>query len=227
MFIKIDSKFLQSIATDSERIPSLYYSNYWLVKNFFWMRLKLINYQISKIKTKKDSCLDFGGGGGVFLPTLSSQFKTVVFIDLETLEASKVVEKYNLKNVKLIKEDIANASIPEAPFDVIVAADVLEHFQDLSMPISVFHKLLKKDGVLLTSLPTENFIYTSIRKIFNITKPWDHYHTGYQVELSLKRAGFKQIGRNFVPLFYNIFPLFLISAWKFNKSFNINLKYRD
>lgn len=220
MFIEIDSKFLKSIATDSERLPSLYYSRYWLLKNFFWMRLKLINYQINKLKVKKSSCLDFGGGGGVFLPTLSHQFKAVVLIDLETLEASKVIEKYGLKNVRLIKDDIATANILEAPFDVIVAADVLEHFQDLSVPVAFFRKFLKEDGVLITSLPTENFIYTSLRKVFNVTKPWDHYYTGYEVESYLKRAEFKQITSNFVPLFYNIFPLFLISAWQLNEPFN-------
>lgn len=214
MFLEIEPSFLQAIATDSDRIPTLYYSKYWLVKKVFWMRLRLIDWLISKFSKNKNSCLDFGGGGGVFLPTLAHRFRNVVLVDLEDVEACQVVNKYKLRNVKLVKEDILQVTLPDAPFDVIVAADVLEHFQDLSVPVPVLRKWLKKDGILYTSLPTENFIYTGLRKVFNITKPWDHYHTGYEVESYLKTHGFKQIHKVFVPLFWNILPLFLISAWK-------------
>lgn len=214
MFVEIDPNFLCSIATDSDRIPTLYYSNYWPVRQFFWMRLKLINRLLKQIKVNRESCLDFGGGGGVFLPTLSRQFTRVFFLDLEDAEARQVVEQYQLNNIKIIKQDIATVDIPNLFFDTIVAADVLEHFQDLSVPVVALRRCLKSDGFLLTSLPTENFIYTSLRKVFGITKPEDHYHTGYQVEAYLKSQGFQPVRRLFVPLYFNIFPLFLVTAWQ-------------
>jgi len=37
--------------------------------------------------------------------------------------------------------------------------DVLEHFQDLKEPVKEIARILKKDGFLVTSLPTENFFY--------------------------------------------------------------------
>lgn len=219
MFVEIEPHFLRTIATDSDRVPTLYYSKYWPVREVFWMRLKMINFHLQRLPIAKDSCLDFGGGGGVFLPTLSRQFKTVFFLDLEDIEARQVVEKHQLDNVKILKEDVAAVKIPPASFDAIIAADVLEHFQDLSMPASALRSWLKPNGVLLTSLPTENFIYTGLRKVFGITKPADHYHTGSEVESYLKSHGFKQIRRTFVPLFWNLFPLFLVSAWQRDENY--------
>ncbi|MBW4682868.1 MAG: class I SAM-dependent methyltransferase [Microcoleus vaginatus WJT46-NPBG5] len=220
MFVEIEPNFLRTIATDSDRVPTLYYSKYWPVRQVFWMRLKMINFHLQRLSIPKDSCLDFGGGGGVFLPTLSRHFKTVSFLDLEDIEARQVVEKHQLNNVKIFKNDVAVVKISQASFDAIIAADVLEHFQDLSMPASILRSWLKPDGVLLTSLPTENFIYICLRKVFGITKPADHYHTGSEVESYLKSHGFKQIRRTFVPLFWNIFPLFLVSAWQRDENYS-------
>ena len=157
-FLEIDPKFLQSIATDSDRVPTLYYSRYWPVRKFFWMRLKMLYQFILRAKTPRINCLDFGGGGGVFLPSLSNLFESVVCIDLNNEEAQKIIQKYRLANVKIIQEDISKAQIQEAPFDAIVAADVLEHFQDLSVPVDVLRRWLGREGILYTSLPTENFI---------------------------------------------------------------------
>lgn len=214
MFVEIEPSFLRSIATDSDRIPTLYYSNYLLVRQFFWMRLKLIYFHLQRLPINREVCLDFGGGGGVFLPTLSQLFKTVFFLDLEDAEARQVVEKHLLKNVKLVKQDIATVGFTKSSFDVIIAADVLEHFQDLSVPVTQIRNWLKQDGVLITSLPTENYLYVLLRQVFGVAKPADHYHTGYEVEAYLKARGFKQIRRTFVPLFGNILPLFLISVWR-------------
>ena len=214
MFIEIEPNFLRSIATDSDRVPTLYFSKYLPVRKFFWMRLRLI-YQLMKESLKqKTTCLDFGGGGGVFLPTLSHYFEKVFLIDLENSEAVKVADHYRLQNVALLKEDISCHSLQKIAFDAIFAADVLEHFSDLSVPVKVLKELMHKDTILFTSLPTENFIYITLRKIFKIEKPWDHYHTASEVEVFLQRSGFKRIRRTFVPFFFNFLPLFRISAWQ-------------
>ena len=214
MFVEIHPALLRKIATDSERIPSLYYSDHALVRQFFWMRLKLLYALISKSVNSQATCLDFGGGGGVFLPTLARYFQRVVFIDLEDKEARSVVEQFDLKNVRLIKSDIAKGDLEDASFDIVIAADILEHFQDLSFPVSVIKRWLKNDGRLYTSLPTENWIYTSLRKVFGVQKPEDHYHTGYEVERYLQSNGFKPVRKKFVPLVINLFPLFLVTEWR-------------
>lgn len=216
-FIELDTNFLQSIATDSDRVPSLYFSRYWPVRKGFWMRLRMIYWLLLRFQRVREKCLDFGGGGGVFLPTLSGLFKSVICIDLENKEAQKTIQEYGLDNVRLIQGDITKGQISDAPFDAIVAADVLEHFKDLSSPIDALKRWLGSDGILYTSLPTENYIYTGLRKVFGVTKPWDHYHTGYEVEMCLESHGFRKVESISVPLYFKAFPLFLISVWRIDR----------
>lgn len=214
MFIELDSKFLSEISTDSERVPTLYYSKNWFIKKFFWLRLRLI-YKMIKKRGTYENCLDFCGGGGVFLPTLCSCFKSVTFADLEDIEAKKVISFFKLTNVNLVKGDIANAKFKPNCFDVIIAADVLEHFKNLSVPTNILKECLSKKGVLYTSLPTESYLYVFLRRLFGIEKPKDHYHNGRFIEQHLQSLGFVRAKRRYVPFcYFPIFSLFVIGEWK-------------
>lgn len=216
-FIQIPREFLAEIATGSERIPSLYYHKNWFIREFFWLRLRFVYRRLLKYADKRGKCLDFGGGSGVFLPTLAGLFTKVVCIDLEIEEAGKVVKNYDLRNVILVQKDIREAGFQEQEFDAIVAADVLEHFRDLRPAVSALHQWLKSDGYLFTSLPTENSFYHWLRKVFKIVKPEDHYHTGTEVETYLEENGFALVDKKYSPLIFNLFPLFIISSWQKKK----------
>lgn len=212
-FVEIPAGFLASIASDSERIPTLYYTGNAPIRRVFWQRLRVLH-RLAGRHARRRSCLDFGGGGGVFLPSLAGLFERVVSIDLETAEAERVVERYGLGNVRLVRADVTRAELDEAPFDAIIAADVLEHFRDLEPPVAALHRWLRDDGVLLTSLPTENWVYVLLRRLFDVEKPPDHFHTAAEVERSLSARGFRRIARRFVPLGLPIAPLYLVSAWR-------------
>jgi 2-polyprenyl-3-methyl-5-hydroxy-6-metoxy-1,4-benzoquinol methylase len=214
-FVKVDAGFLQEIATDSDRIPSLYYSKNTYVRKFFWKRLECIGDLIEKHVDVKHECLDFGGGGGVFLPTLNQLFQKIVCIDLEVTEAKKVVQKYGLANVVLKQEDVREAELTEAPFSAIVVADVLEHFKVLEPAISKLSRWLADDGFLFVSLPTESFFYRGLRLLFGVPKPWDHYHKASEVEACLAQSGFQLVDKCYVPFArFPFLTLFNISVWK-------------
>lgn len=216
-FVEIPPPFLKSVATSSDRIPTLYYSNVLFVRYFFWLRLKLIMRLLSNHLKQAKSCLDFGGGGGVFLPTLSRRFSHVTVIDLETVEATKIIAEYNLKNIEKIQGDILKTDFGQRKFDVIVAADVLEHFQDLTGPTQRLKDWLAPDGLLATSLPTESGLYRFLRLVFNVEKPVDHYHNARQVERYLESAGFKPVKRLFSPFIIPLASLYSVTLWRFNR----------
>lgn len=211
-FVPVPNDFLASIATDSERIPQLYYCGNGISSRVFWARLREIHRLVGVHANLAGRVLDFGAGGGVFLPTLAETFAEVVSIDLETTEASRVVERFGLRNVTLVEGDVTRAWLSQAPFDAIVAADVLEHFRDLGPPVEALRRWLAPGGRLFTSLPTENFVYTGLRRVYGIEKPVDHYHTAYEVEAHLARSGLHRIARRHVPL--RLAPLFLVSVWE-------------
>ena len=148
------------------------------------------------------------------LPTLAARFEQLVLVDLETRQAREVQQEYGLGNVEIVEDDIAALDFGSNPFDAIVAADVLEHFKDLALPVKTLRNSLKPGGLLFTSLPTENWVYRLLRRIFGITKPWDHYHTGYEVEDALKKNGFVRVRAKYIPLGIPLAPLFLVTAWK-------------
>jgi SAM-dependent methyltransferase len=213
-FVRVPGEFLAQIATGNDRTPSLYYNRYRLVCDFFWLRLRFLHRLLEKFVAGRSDCLDFGGGGGVFLPTLARMFPRVTCIDLETAEARKVVEHYRLENVRLVQEDICQAQIPPASFDAIIAADVLEHFQDMTLATAALRAWLKDDGYLFTSVPTESALYAGLRRFFGVEKPADHYHEGAEVETFLSQNGFILVKRTFCPLYVGFASLFIISAWR-------------
>lgn len=197
-----------------EATPTLYFSSNRIIRWFFWQRLKVIIKLVLKRLDSFETCLDFGGGGGEFLPTLSRYFQKVVLLDLNTERASKVVKFFNLKNVVLEEKNVFHTDSNGEQFSLIVAADVLEHFREPEQVIKILKQKLNKDGLLITSLPTEGFTYVILRTILGIKKPEDHYFCSHEVELKLEEAGFINEHRVYLPLKYNIFALFSITIWK-------------
>ncbi len=212
MFVEIPASRLLDGATESNRMPKLYYHPNWFARQFFWQRLRTLHHFLSRYPVRKDSCLDFGCGSGVFLPTLASEFASVTGVDIETVEARRILAHYKPSNVSLVDTDIyTTTDFGPDMFDVVMAPDVLEHFKDLAIPVSRIHLWLKSDGFLFTSLPTEGLFTHATRIVGKYQKPWDHYHTGYQVEDFLSKNGFRRIRRS---LLFPLFTLYLTSVWR-------------
>ncbi len=220
-FVRVPAAFLRSIATGPqaneaggvENTPVLYFHPNPAIRGCFWLRLQWIHALVRRHVRRRGSVCDFGGGGGVLLPTLAGMFEQVVCVDRKLDEARAVVAHYGLDNIELRDEDIARSQ-RAAGYDCIIAADVLEHFRELDVPVAVLRRWLRPGGYLMTSLPTENFVYVLLRKVFGVTKPVDHYHTAAEVERFLAASGFRRVATRWVPLRLPLFPLFRITAWQ-------------
>lgn len=213
-FVEIPPDTLRQFATVSDRMPKLYYHPNVLARKFFWLRLRYLSRYMQQYASGKRECLDFGCGTGIFLPTLTRLFPSVTGVDIETKESTQVIDLYKLP-VKLIDADIYQHELAEKQYDVIVAADVLEHFKDLGPPVTKIRRWLKDDGLLFTSLPTENLFTRGCRVLGSYEKPWDHYHTGYEVEAFIRSQGFKAVRTSLVM---PVFPLYIVSVWRKSSS---------
>jgi SAM-dependent methyltransferase len=134
-------------------------------------------------------------------------------VDRDTADAARLVAARGLTNVVLHQRDVLAEPFAER-FPAIVAADVLEHFPDTEPIARQVHRWLADDGVLVTSLPTENWLYLLLRRVFGIEKPPDHYFSAAQVEATLARVGFRALRRRQVPLEVPGTSLFLVTAWR-------------
>ena len=199
---------------NNERTPRLYYHPIGFVRRWFWARLKVIHRSILTTvpAPRRRVAIDFGCGGGVFLPTLADTCELVQGIDIAAFEAERMIRHYGLTNVRLIDADIYDMDDSRIePADIIVAADVLEHFKDLGPPAQRLREWLKDDGYLFTSGPSENLLTRLGRVAGGMEKPWDHYHTGYAVEDFLASHGFEKLHSRHV---YRLLPMYILSVWK-------------
>jgi ubiquinone/menaquinone biosynthesis C-methylase UbiE len=92
---------------------------------------------------------------------------------------------YRLDNLTLLEAQAPQLPFAEGMFDFVVAADVLEHLQDLEPTVKELARVLAPGGRLVVSAPSENVLYAVGRKLFGFTKPEDHYHQPRQIERTL------------------------------------------
>lgn len=143
-------------------IPSYIHRNP-IVRQIFWQRIFIILNKIKKISPK--SILDFGCGSGVITAFVDPKINR--FVTDISYEAFNFIQRHIdfLRNVtKLSLNDLDKM---ESQFEMILAADVLEHLSDgeIKQCLLLFHKLLGVNGHLIISGPTENLIYKIGRKI--------------------------------------------------------------
>jgi len=210
MFFEIPLPLYRSLSPAGDERTELYRSSNPFVRHVFWSRLRAL-YSFIRESGLRQSCLDYGGGSGVMLPTLSRTFREVECIDLNASLARRFVREFQLVNVEVREENVLRPA--DRRYQAIVAADVLEHFPDSDQAIDSITQRLQPGGRLFTSLPSENAAYCALRTILGKAKPIDHYHTGHEVERALQRNGYRRIRHSTLPLTHLV-PLFLISAWE-------------
>jgi len=165
---------------------------------------------------------DAGAGFGQYSYFILKNFKNsqVRAVDLKTdyMESfSKYAQKKAWKGFQAKQADLVEY-VPNQHFDLIIAVDILEHIEEDEKVLENFRKVLKKEGKLIISSPSnfdESAKFTA-----------EHVRPGYSKEdicSKLENAGFKinsfeySYGK-FGHLYWILalkFPLLLISFSKF------------
>jgi 2-polyprenyl-3-methyl-5-hydroxy-6-metoxy-1,4-benzoquinol methylase len=151
-----------------------------VVRWLFWKRMEEMLY----LARPAQRVLDFGGGSGVFLPSLAKNFSQVWCVDLRIDALHYVKDKFKLDNVVVVQGK-ENGPLPfeDSFFDIIFAGDVLEHIADSREVQREFDRILKPEGYVIISGPTENLLYKFCRKtvFWYFKKKTDHLATVYDV----------------------------------------------
>lgn len=120
-----------------------------------------LEYKMSLIKpfleVDGDKCaLDVGCGDGFFTINLLNLCYKIDAIDvsLEAVNATRRRAKNHefLNNLNLFNIDISEFK-PEYKYDLILCLEVLEHIKDDKRTLNLFNSWLKKDGILVLSVP--------------------------------------------------------------------------
>lgn len=185
------NKFSQTVTFGEIKetaIPSYIHPNP-LVRQIFWRRVFIILNQIKKLSPK--SVLDFGCGSGIITALLDPKINRFV-TDISFKPFDFMQQRINcLRNVaKLYPNDLDKT---ESRFEVILAADVLEHLSNnrIKNQLAMFHKWLKPGGHLIVSGPTENLIYKVGRRIAGYKNDYHKTNIKDIADIVLKSALFK------------------------------------
>lgn len=132
----------------------------------FWQRLRTVMERLNGL-VMYDRILDFGCGSGVMLPFLAGISRHVTAMDVDLFPLERTREQIPLaENVEVVNASQTTLNdLPKNAYDRIIALDVLEHVHDLPGTLTDLLALLKPDGQLIVSVPTENFLYQIGRKL--------------------------------------------------------------
>lgn len=205
--VRITSEVLRE-TTDASNERNIYLHPNWLARDIFWQRLERLFGMLARHTLPQDKVLDAGGGSGVFLKALCGYYYHVEVVDLDADDAERVQRRLDLANVTIHKANIQEYIAPH-PLDVIVFADVLEHFEDLRIPLEFLRRnLAPRRGKLFISVPTENLLYKLGRVLVRKQKPADHFHSSQTIIRFLEGQGYKLLARQWSPRYGIPIPLF-------------------
>lgn len=188
-----------------EIVPE-YHSKNILVKRLFFKRIELaIELAKSKLESDNDTnVIDLGCGEGILLKLLEEKFKNIKTFGIDIEPNVLKIRKFLKAGVRTA--DIRDSGFPGDFFDIIFCLDVLEHFENLKEPIKEIKKILRADGLLVVSLPTENLFYKIGRLFAKGTVSREkgpssgpHFHKAKIIENFLCSNGFKIIKKISLP----------------------------
>lgn len=127
----------------------------------FWFKAKkdLIGDMMQKTNPGKKNLkiLSIGVGTGDDLDILSQYGQNYV---TDVNETSLSIIKENLIVEKRVA-DACNLPYENGFFDVVISCDVFEHIDNHTKAASEVHRVLKKDGVLIFTVPAFQFLFSS------------------------------------------------------------------
>lgn len=119
--------------------------------------------------------LDIGGGLGLFSLNFKLNFpeSDIFILDYSLHEGIKEILTKNptLRVNDYIKADIQEETpFHDDTFDLIFALDILEHVKNPSIAIDEILRILKKNGLLFISVPTESILLRLVRNLIGTVK---------------------------------------------------------
>ena len=141
----------------------------------YFGRIKNIIKTITGLNRYFSRVLDIGGGLGLFSMNFKLNFpkSNVIILDKSLYKGIKesLTKFPTLRITDYVEDDIQKkTSFENGSLDLIFALDILEHVENPSIAIDEILRILKKDGLLFISVPTESILLKLVRKFIGTIK---------------------------------------------------------
>ena len=155
------------------------------------------------LPTGKTKFLEIGCGTGDFIQQIAKNDHLEI-TGSEIYLKGLVYAKKNLPSVDFVQFDVTQGKIGEQ-FHIITAFDVIEHIENDDAALSNISQMLKKDGVLIMSVPQHMFLWSKLDEIVK------HKRRYSRRELVAKLKA-NDLDITFATSFlFTLFPLMLLS----------------
>lgn len=187
-------------ALDEQAGPA-YLQGFPLSRRVFWQRLKRV---AGMLPASAETIVDFGCGFGLLHPLLRRRCSRLVGVDLMPELAQQFLREWDRQHQSdhsdvAIVGSLGEAGIEAGSVDLILALDVLEHVDDLPAVLAEFSSMLRPDGRLIVSGPTENWWYRLGRRMVGFSGDYHVRNVG-DIERAMERAfAVKVSARIFYP----------------------------
>lgn len=173
-------------------------------------------YHLITSRKEKGSILDIGAGTGMFLSEFKDRGWIVDGVELESHAVSYAKKQYK---ITLRHGDFFQFKFQKKVYDCVTLNGVLEHLHDPLSTLTAIRPLLKRDGLLVLSIPNVSGIGRTIfgKNWFPWQPPRHLYHfSPITIREMLKNAGYTNINISHDYYLQNKYILF--HSMRFAKS---------
>lgn len=162
--------------------------------------------------------LDVGAGNGLLLKFFKQKGFAVAGVELSQELVEKMKRDPQLKDVSIRSADITQLTGNEE-YEVVICNDVIEHIEDDKLALRNLFSFVKKNGLLVVSIPAHSFLYGKR------DKAWGHFRR-YDKTMLLERVE-KLNGTVLFVTFWNIVGFFVYFLFEkiLKKPINEEMRY--
>jgi len=182
------------VVKTKKKIDKIPYKGIPIVSNLFRKRIEISK----KFASLKDNSiiLDVGCKDGYLLKSIRSGNQSCKCYGIEkNPDVLKIIETCDVRVA-----DVQNLPFENNFFDIVFVLDVLEHVEELDKAIKEIKRVLKTDGSVILSGPTETWFYKFCRLFYRQMIDFkEHVHTVYRIEKKFLSIGFQLTDQKSLP----------------------------
>lgn len=124
-------------------------------------------YKFCRAYVKNKSVLDIGCGEGVVDLLISDIALNVIGIDVDKKVVERANSNFSGENLKFINMSGEKLSFADSTFDVVIAAQSIEHVQNDEFFVSEINRVLKKNGRFICTTPNKDSLVPPGEKVYD------------------------------------------------------------
>lgn len=169
----------------------------------YWHTQKVNTFSSLVRNRKFKKILDVGSASGRMANEISKIFPGAQITGIDAYKKAVDYGKKTYPQIKFLVADAHKLPFRANSFDLIVCYEVIEHLVDPLKALKEMKRVLRKDGVAIVAMDSGNWLFRVVWWISEktISSVWQNAHLHpfkhWQLEATIKKAGFKIIRKKF------------------------------